>query len=484
MIGIGMLKNKNLDKIAVLFSVFIFLVYISTLSISLDDEDSVHFALGLTDFNVTKYQPHPPGFPVYIALGAIFNAILNNEILALTFMSAFFGALSVFVFYSLAKEMFGKEVALCSSVLMAFTPLFWLNSVKAMSDMTGLFFVLVPMFFIHRYIKYKKPLDFYLGAFIAGISAGIRIHSLLMLLPLLLYGTYKQKQKLEVNLKGGLFFVIAILLWFIPLILITGIPEYLSAAGGQLTYRVDRPYISMLGFDLTYENVIQRLIGFPYFFLLGGYGINLASLGVLSVFLLFLVIALGILFLKKIDLRDERFVFFSLGVLPYLIAVFIMLPPFNPRYLLILVPLLSLVFTNVVFNLKKTDLRYVLFAFLIVLVLVHSVFLALQIRSIPSPPVQLIGYINENYGPEDVIILNGFAGKYFTYYEAGISRLSSETDCETIRDLISRDKNVLTISGSESCEGLELFKIISFSRDPRVHVKRSMISLYEFSFTE
>ena len=31
------------------------------------DWDSVNFAFGLDDFDVTKHWPHPPGFPVYIA---------------------------------------------------------------------------------------------------------------------------------------------------------------------------------------------------------------------------------------------------------------------------------------------------------------------------------------------------------------------------------------------------------------------------------
>ena len=112
-----MRKNMNLDKIAILFSIVIFIVYLSTLSISLDDEDSAHFALGLKEFNVTKYQPHAPGFPVYMAIGVFFNTIFRNEIFSLTFMSAMFGAFSVFVFYLLTKEMFSKEIALVSIVL-------------------------------------------------------------------------------------------------------------------------------------------------------------------------------------------------------------------------------------------------------------------------------------------------------------------------------------------------------------------------------
>lgn len=474
-----MLRNGK-DKVAFVFFVVVFLVYLSTMSISLDDEDSVHFALGLIDFNVSKYQPHPPGFPVYIAFGMTFNAFFQDEILSLTFMSALFGVLSIFVFYCLAKEMFGDKIAFLSSILMAFTPLFWLSSVKAMSDMTGLFFLLLSMVFIYRYVKYGNPRDFYLGSLLSGITAGVRIHSLFILVPLLLYSVYKHKEMKETNLKGGLLLLIAILVWFVPLILVTGVSEYFSSAGSQFMYRVEKPYMSLLGSDFTENEILYRTIGFPYFFLFGGYGINVGGLGLLSVMLLVFIVALGVLFLKKINPRDERFVFFFLGTIPYLIAVFVMLPPINPRYLLILVPLLSLVFANVIWGLKKPNTRYILFGILVFLILFHSVFLVLQIRTKSSPPVQLIEYVNGNYGSGDVIISEGFMEKYFDYYKTDLMRLGGSEDCEAIRNLVSEGRSILTISSNEIC-GLKATKIAGFYRDPRAHVKRSVVNLYELS---
>ncbi len=36
---------------------------------TLEDLDSVNFALGVRHFDVALHQPHPPGYPVFIALG-------------------------------------------------------------------------------------------------------------------------------------------------------------------------------------------------------------------------------------------------------------------------------------------------------------------------------------------------------------------------------------------------------------------------------
>ena len=44
---------------------------------SLEDIDSINFALGLRDFDPARHQPHPPGSPVYIALGRASLALLS-----------------------------------------------------------------------------------------------------------------------------------------------------------------------------------------------------------------------------------------------------------------------------------------------------------------------------------------------------------------------------------------------------------------------
>ena len=46
-----------------------FAAHLPFLAPSLEDVDSINFALGLRDFDVAQHQPHPPGSPVYIAFG-------------------------------------------------------------------------------------------------------------------------------------------------------------------------------------------------------------------------------------------------------------------------------------------------------------------------------------------------------------------------------------------------------------------------------
>ena len=44
---------------------------------TLEDVDSINFALGVRDFDPARHQPHPPGAPVFIALGKLSTAAFD-----------------------------------------------------------------------------------------------------------------------------------------------------------------------------------------------------------------------------------------------------------------------------------------------------------------------------------------------------------------------------------------------------------------------
>ena len=53
------------------------LAHLPFIAASLEDIDSVNFALGVRDFDVAAHRPHPPGYPVYIALGKAVAAVVG-----------------------------------------------------------------------------------------------------------------------------------------------------------------------------------------------------------------------------------------------------------------------------------------------------------------------------------------------------------------------------------------------------------------------
>src|SRR5260221_12328783 len=68
------------------------LLYLNFQSISLDDFDSGSFALALDHFDIGLQQPHPPGFPVYVAMGRAIRIVAGGFPAAVTLIRGINGA--------------------------------------------------------------------------------------------------------------------------------------------------------------------------------------------------------------------------------------------------------------------------------------------------------------------------------------------------------------------------------------------------------
>src|SRR6478672_12850498 len=64
--------------IPVLLAVLYLAAHIPFLAPSLEDIDSINFALGLRHFDPALHQPHPPGYPVYMLMGHISLPIIER----------------------------------------------------------------------------------------------------------------------------------------------------------------------------------------------------------------------------------------------------------------------------------------------------------------------------------------------------------------------------------------------------------------------
>src|SRR5688572_16121406 len=53
------------------------LAHLPFLAPSLEDYDSLNFGLALYDYDITRNQPHAPGYPVYIAAGRAVLAVVQ-----------------------------------------------------------------------------------------------------------------------------------------------------------------------------------------------------------------------------------------------------------------------------------------------------------------------------------------------------------------------------------------------------------------------
>src|SRR5213593_1359828 len=81
---------------AVLVLAALFLVsHLPFLPASLEDLDSVNFALGVRHFDVAHHQPHPPGYPLFILAAKAAHVVVPVEATALALVSVGGAALGV-----------------------------------------------------------------------------------------------------------------------------------------------------------------------------------------------------------------------------------------------------------------------------------------------------------------------------------------------------------------------------------------------------
>src|SRR5881628_2407696 len=83
--------EASVALLAVVFLAF----HLPYLPSSLEDLDSINFALGVRHFDVAQHQPHPPGYPLFILIGKAVRGFIPDEPRALAAVSVIAGTLGV-----------------------------------------------------------------------------------------------------------------------------------------------------------------------------------------------------------------------------------------------------------------------------------------------------------------------------------------------------------------------------------------------------
>lgn len=244
--------------------------HLASLPPSLEDLDSINFALGLHDFDPAQHQPHPPGYPIYIALGRIslaFVALLapgwdsvRQDAWALAVWSALGGAAALVGAAFLYRELDGTRTsstrpgdppasaeptftrrpsrggatALLGTGVLAAAPLFWMTGLRPMSDMPGLAVAIAGQALLIAGRHDGRALV--AGAFVASLAAGFRVQALWLTVPLLMVALVQHARRgaWRLLVRSAAAVVAGALAWAIPLTVASGgVEQYLAALGTQ-----------------------------------------------------------------------------------------------------------------------------------------------------------------------------------------------------------------------------------------------------------
>lgn len=244
-------RSRTFTFAAVAAAAFL-VVHLPYLPQSLEDLDSINFALGIRHFDVAQHQPHPPGYPLFILIARGVHGVIRSEAAALAVLSIIAGALGVLAIAALFRHLAGREDGwLAATALAVSCPMYWFTAGRPLSDMTGLAAAVAVQVVI---VSAQTPRALAIASFAAGLAAGLRSQVVWLTLPLMIYrvltvarGRGGRGGHGEINHRGhgghggknlgsvssvspvvAIYsvssYVFGVLVWAIPLVMLTGGP--------------------------------------------------------------------------------------------------------------------------------------------------------------------------------------------------------------------------------------------------------------------
>ena len=247
--------TRRLRLAVALLSFGFLFAHVVALPRTLEDQDSINFALAVERFDVSGHRPHPPGYPVYVALAKASTAALRTfapsadrdrtAAQGLAVWGVIAGTIAPFVLveFWLAVGL-APVLAVMASALAIASPLFWFTASRPMTDVPGLVAALaVQTLCIRGWRRFRGqtagspcPREWVWAAGAAGLIVGLRSQTLWLTAPLLAWsvGELIVHRRIRQALRLVAATVIGVLVWAVPMIWLTGgLDAYVAAVRSQ-----------------------------------------------------------------------------------------------------------------------------------------------------------------------------------------------------------------------------------------------------------
>jgi hypothetical protein len=455
----------------------------------LEDWDSVDFALALGDYNIKGYQPHFPGYPVYIFMSWLCERLVHDPVMAVILPGAWLGALTVVPIYGLAQRLFHRRVALLGALLFLVNPACWLQAEKAFSDASGLFVIMAAAYAGWRASEPDaRPYHLFLSSFLLGLGLGVRLSYLPLLLSwagLLIYLYRQPKPRCAPLSDGGYGLVIGMCLWLAPQLAITGgldllhdglvfTSQHFSQWGGTLVSSASPEH----------QQVVYRLTMFVWGLLAYGLGFwwpDTSSVRIVPSAIM--LIAFG-LYCRQVR-WEKRTGFLLLYTLPYGLWIFLGQHADQPRHLLPLIPVLLMLLAFGLDRLLHTSAWFGWIAcalLFLVLGAISTRLVAVHVL-IPPPRLQVVHYVAAQYRQDETRLYAWGTRRLFDFYarafdvrqRADIAAAQQDLDAAPPPAVLLATSDVRGVNTSP-----HMHHVRRFERDRYVHNPHSQVDLYRW----
>ncbi|HEV8581073.1 MAG TPA: glycosyltransferase family 39 protein [Thermoanaerobaculia bacterium] len=210
-----------------------------TLPRSLWEMDEVLFARAIEHFDPLSHRPHPPGYPLLVGLGKLFNLVFHDpftSLAALSFISSLVGYAALVAAFRRILGPGSDRVAVAGALLFHLSPVMLVQAPLPMSDPPALMFLSLALWAAALLSQEGSGLAAVgLGAS-ASAAIGCRPQLALAVLPMLAVALW-QAPSWRRRGEAAAAFTLVSLLWFIPLLAATGGPRgFLDYELKQVSY--------------------------------------------------------------------------------------------------------------------------------------------------------------------------------------------------------------------------------------------------------
>ena len=231
-------------------------MHVRTLPRTLEDIDSINFALGVEHFDVASHRPHPPGYPLFVALAKASTGVIHalepswdrdrSAATGLAVWGLVAGTLAPLALIELWLAIgLAPPLAVLAAIVAVASPLFWFTAARPISDVPGLIAALVVQTWFLTGLRVPSdgpdaplPRQWVWAAFGAGLIIGLRSQTMWLTGPLLFWSTGMLVADRRYGHALRLISAAALgtLVWAVPLMWLSGgIGPYLRALRSQGT---------------------------------------------------------------------------------------------------------------------------------------------------------------------------------------------------------------------------------------------------------
>jgi len=366
-----------------------------------DDWDGVGFVESVRDFDLARFHPHPPGYPVYVALLRAAAFVVRDPMRACALVAAVSGAAAVAFGWLAARRLAGERAAWTAAALVGAAPLVWHACSGVGSEAPALACAAAC-----AWACIARPPRDRLAPLVLGIAAGLGLGVRLSWAPVYVAALVLAPRAMRLRAAGVA--VLACVAWAAPLVAIVGTHRIVDLLATHFAGHAER-----WGGTVVTEPGPVRLAWLARDVLVDGLGAGSDVLGVLLAALIVAACASAIVAWKRAGWR---------GLLPAVVVV----APYlvwiglgqnlrdQPRHALPLVALLAAALALPAGSSRRA------FAIISALALALAVRTALDAharRTVAPPGAQLVELARTQPDPERLAVFGTSSVRFFELTE-------------------------------------------------------------------